>query len=120
MSPRNDGNVIKLRGRSPGHPCPERPAALDAKEPLVKSPAPRRLTRWGSKALVFLEEVVPALLLALIVVALTADVVGRYIFSNPLQGAAEVSLIAFVWATYLAVAGVARQGRHIAIDLVTG
>lgn len=86
----------------------------------MKSPAARRLTHWVSRAVVFLEEIVPALLLAFIVVAITADVIGRYVFSSPLQGAAELSLIAFIWATYLAVAGVARQGRHIAIDLVTG
>jgi TRAP-type C4-dicarboxylate transport system permease small subunit len=86
----------------------------------VKSPTTRRLTRGVSRSLVFVEEVVPSLLLALIVIAITADVIGRYVFANPLQGAAEISLIAFVWATYLAVAGVARQGRHIAIDVVTG
>lgn len=77
------------------------------------------MPRGVSRSLVFVEEIVPALLLAFIVVAITADVIGRYLFANPLQGAAEISLIAFVWATYLAVAGVSRQGRHIAIDVIT-
>lgn len=85
----------------------------------MKSPAARRMRDGLHKSLVFIEEVIPALLLAVIVVALTADVIGRYVFNSPLQGAAELSLIAFIWATYLAVAGVARQGRHIAIDVVT-
>lgn len=68
----------------------------------------------------FIEEDVPALLLATIVVALTADVIGRYVFNNPLQYAGEVALIAFIWQVYLGVAAVARQGRHITIDIATG
>ncbi|WP_353987121.1 TRAP transporter small permease [Ruicaihuangia caeni] len=61
----------------------------------------------------------PALLMAVIVVALTADVVGRYVFSHPLQSASEVSLIAFIWLIYLAVTAVSRKGQHIAIDVLT-
>lgn len=71
------------------------------------------------RVLTFIEEDIPAILMAVIVVALTADVVGRYVFNHPLQSASEVSLIAFIWLIYLAVAAVARKGQHIAIDVVT-
>src|SRR5690606_7310042 len=65
------------------------------------------------------DEGLPALLMAVIVVALTADVIGRYVFSSPLQSASEVSLIAFIWLIYLAVTAVSRKGQHIAIDVLT-
>lgn len=71
------------------------------------------------RLLTFIEEDIPAMLMAVIVVALTADVVGRYVFRHPLQSAAEVSLIAFIWLVYLAVAAVARTGQHITIDVLT-
>lgn len=57
--------------------------------------------------------------MALIVIALTADVIGRYVFLRPIQSAGEVSLIAFIWLTYLAVAAVTRRGEHISIDVLT-
>lgn len=80
----------------------------------------RQSRRVLHRLVVVLEEDIPAFLLAVIVVALVADVVGRYVFNSPLQYAAEVALIAFIWHVYLAVAAVARHGQHISIDVATG
>lgn len=71
------------------------------------------------RVLMFVEEDIPAILMSVIVVALTADVVGRYVFNHPIQSAAEISLISFIWVIYLSAAAVARKGQHITIDVLT-
>src|SRR5699024_1719384 len=68
---------------------------------------------------VFIEEDIPAVLMTVIVVSLTADVIGRYVFNSPVQSAAEIARIAFIWLVYLSVAAVARKGQHISIDVLT-
>lgn len=86
----------------------------------MDSKHPSRTKLLLMRTLLFVEEDLPATLMALIVVALTADVIGRYVFLQPIQSAAEVSLIAFIWLIYLAVAAVTRKGEHITIDVLTG
>lgn len=80
--------------------------------------APGRPTRILIRILTFIEEDFAAILLALSIVILCADVVGRYIFNHPVPGAASIAMVCFIWLTYLGAAAVARRGRHIAIDVL--
>ncbi|WP_454111862.1 TRAP transporter small permease [Microbacterium aurum] len=79
-----------------------------------------RLRRAVTRVLVFIEEDVSAILLALAVVVLCADVVGRYVFHHPIPGAPSIAMVCFVWLTYLGAAAAARRGRNITIDVLIG
>lgn len=111
-----DGNVIKLIPLTELGSClaPSKRGSL-----FVTEPSKWRLKDVLHRVLTFIEEDLPGILLAITVVALSADVFGRYVLHSPIQGAGEVALIAFIWQTYLAVAAVARHGRHITVDVVT-
>ncbi|MDF2689537.1 MAG: transporter small permease, partial [Microvirga sp.] len=54
--------------------------------------------------------VIPVILLALVIISVGADVVGRNVFSAPIFGASEVSVLAFVWLVWLGVIGAAKRG----------
>lgn len=66
--------------------------------------------------------VIPALLLALVIISVGADVVGRNVFSAPIFGASEVSVLAFVWLVWLGVIGAAKRedlmGVRYFVDLL--
>lgn len=79
----------------------------------------RKALRGLGAAARFIEEDVPALLLAACVVLLCADVVGRYVFNHPFSGAGSLAMVCFVWVTYIGSAAIARRGRHIVIDVLT-
>jgi TRAP-type C4-dicarboxylate transport system permease small subunit len=58
------------------------------------------------------------LLLALMMLHVTADVVGRFLFQAPIVGTLEtVSYYYMVGAIFLPLAFVERQGEHIRVDL---
>jgi TRAP-type C4-dicarboxylate transport system permease small subunit len=79
-----------------------------------------RLRRAVTRVLVFIEEDVSAILLAVAVMVLCADVVGRYVFHHPIPGAPSIAMVCFVWLTYLGAAAAARRGRAITIDVLVG
>lgn len=66
--------------------------------------------------------VIPVLLLALVIISVGADVVGRNVFSAPIFGASEVSVLAFVWLVWLGVIGAAKRddlmGVRYFVDLL--
>lgn len=78
----------------------------------------RRPLDWIVSAGKFLEEGVPAILLAVSVLLLCADVVARYVFNSPIPGAGSIAMICFIWVTFIGSAAIARRGRHIVIDVV--
>lgn len=70
------------------------------------------------RGLVFVEETVPAILLAVLVGAVTYGVVARYVFDSPQTWGNELATALFVWLLFLASAGAARQHMHLGVDAV--
>jgi len=66
--------------------------------------------------------VFPVILLALVIISVGADVIGRNVFSAPIFGASEVSVLAFVWLVWLGVIGAAKRddlmGVRYFVDLL--
>jgi TRAP-type C4-dicarboxylate transport system permease small subunit len=56
-----------------------------------------------------------ALLMATLVIVITADVVGRYIFGKSLIFASELSRMCFIWITFLVMPLGISRGLHVAI-----
>lgn len=70
------------------------------------------------RVIVFIEDGLPGILLAVMVAVLSAEVVARYAFAHSILGASEVAEVCFVWQIYLASIGVMRRRRHIAVDVL--
>lgn len=72
------------------------------------------------RALVFVEETVPAILLFVLVGSVAYGVLARYAFANPQSWVNELAVALFVWQLFLASAGAARKHMHLGVDaLVT-
>lgn len=59
------------------------------------------------------------LLIFLLMLLVTADVVGRYVFNSPLPGTFEISESAMVFVVFLAFAHAEARGQNIRISLLT-
>lgn len=77
------------------------------------------LIRLWDTVLRVLEHDLPAVLFLAVGLGVFADAIGRYAFNHPLAGMAEVVMVAFVWAVFLAAAGETRRDEHVAIDVLT-
>lgn len=73
--------------------------------------------RFFRFALTLVEDIVPSLMLAIIVVLISLDVVGRYIFSQPIAGAGTIATLLFVWVIFLGASGAVHRGLHVGFDL---
>lgn len=51
---------------------------------------------------------------------LTWEVLARYLFNAPTVWAAELSQLLLIWGVFLGAAVLLRDGRHIAITMLTG
>lgn len=71
-----------------------------------------------TRLLQFIEDDLPAILLAVMVAVLSAEVFARYALAHSIMGASEIAGISFTWMTYLASSGVMRRRRHIAVDIL--
>lgn len=69
-----------------------------------------KLTRW-------VEEWLPASLMAVITLVVVSDVVGRYVFSRPLNWAGELATLLFIWLVFLAAPAALNRGLHVNVDL---
>lgn len=58
------------------------------------------------------------ILLAGIVISLTAQVIWRYIFSSPIIWTEELAKWLFIWSTFLGAAWAAKKNLHIEIVMV--
>lgn len=58
--------------------------------------------------------------MAAMIVAISIQVVLRYVFNSQLSGTSEVARFAFVWLTFMGSVSAFRQRSHLSIDLVTG
>lgn len=56
-----------------------------------------------------------ALLMAVLVIVITADVIGRYMFGKSLIFASELSRMCFIWMTFLVMPLGISKGLHVAI-----
>ena len=78
-----------------------------------------RIVNWIGE---LVGSVFPVILLALVIISVSADVIGRNVFSAPIFGASEVSVLAFVWLVWLGVIGAAKRddlmGVRYFVDLL--
>jgi TRAP-type C4-dicarboxylate transport system permease small subunit len=96
-------DVQNSQSSLPIEPAPEPPVSL-ARFILVKIP----------------HVICGVLLLAAIAINVT-NVVGRYVFSRPVDWAEEVLIYLIVWAVFISLGSITYQGLHLRMDLlVTG
>ena len=87
----------------------EEPARSDEKQSVFE-----RLTR----CLVFVEKVIAALLLFVILATMATQVFARYIFGTPISFAEELCRLMLIWMTFISAAYVMGEGKHIAVDAI--
>jgi TRAP-type C4-dicarboxylate transport system permease small subunit len=75
--------------------------------------------RSYKKILTFVEELVPAILFAVLVVAVLLGVVTRYVFNAPLLWTGQLALLSFIWMFALSASGAWRKNMHIGVDLLS-
>ncbi|GAA1325193.1 TRAP transporter small permease [Leucobacter albus] len=86
----------------------------------MQTVAARPAPRWLRGTLTTVEEWVPAALMGVMAVAITADVIMRYVFNHPLAWAGPLSMFCMVWMVYLGSAAISRRGAHICLDFLSG
>jgi len=72
---------------------------------------------FADSLLKIVDEVVPALLTAFIIVMVAADVVLRNAVGRSVPFGIELSTYAFVWMIFLGAAGASRTGAHFQVEL---
>lgn len=82
----------------------------------------RILEPWQSllRTIATVERVVLVLLIANIVVNITAQVISRYLFGHPLVWVEEVATYSFIWATFVGAALGLKYDRHVKIETFAG
>lgn len=76
-----------------------------------------RLPKALKTLLEHVEETIPAVLMACMVAIVVVDVVGRYAFSRPIEGTAELATSMFLGVIFLGAAGAMRRRLHVNIDV---
>jgi TRAP-type C4-dicarboxylate transport system permease small subunit len=59
----------------------------------------------------------PALMVALVIVIMGSDIVLRDLFGTTIPGGVELSTFLFVWIVFLGGANASRTGSHFSVDL---
>jgi TRAP-type C4-dicarboxylate transport system permease small subunit len=85
----------------------------------VSNSPTRSVTTALTRVLIVIEEWLPAALLAVMTLAIAADVLMRYAFNHPLAWAGPLSVFSMVWLVYLGSAAVSRKGSHICLDFLS-
>lgn len=62
--------------------------------------------------------IIGVLAIAVLMLLVTSDVVGRFVFNQPVLGTAEMSMALMILAVYCAVAYCALVKGHVAVDLL--
>lgn len=73
----------------------------------------KAVVTWTGK----IEMALTMILLVLIVAVISMQIVARYVFSAPVPWMEESVMIMFIYVTLLAAAVVAKEKRHIVVDL---
>ena len=76
------------------------------------------LERIGATLLRLLRWLLGTVLIAAVLINL-ANVVGRYIFSRPIQATDEILVYLFVWCVFLGAVLVSWEGRQLRMDAIT-
>lgn len=71
------------------------------------------------KAMSWLEDQLPGILLAIMTGLVVVDVTGRYLFNWSYAGGAEVATALFVWLVFLGSSAAFRKMQHIGIAGIT-
>lgn len=76
------------------------------------------LTPWRAvlRTLAVVERLALVLLIANIVINITAQVISRYLFGLPLVWVEEVATYSFIWATFVGAALGLKYDRHVKIE----
>jgi TRAP-type C4-dicarboxylate transport system permease small subunit len=77
--------------------------------------SPTALLRWLT---VNFEEWICAILLTILVVAISAAVLFRYVFNAPLPWPEELSRYVFVWLTFMGASLATKRQGHIVVDFL--
>src|SRR5690606_5789940 len=64
------------------------------------------------------EDVIPAVMLAVMTGTIAAAVFSRYVLDRPIDFANELATVLFIWVVFLTAAGAARRREHVSITLV--
>lgn len=67
----------------------------------------------------FVDDALPALLVAFTCVMVTLDVLLRNAFGQMIPNGIELSTNAFVWLVFLGAAGASRRGLHFQVDILS-
>ncbi|MEP3435280.1 MAG: TRAP transporter small permease [Hoeflea sp.] len=70
------------------------------------------------RAIRFIEDELPGILMAVMTVVMAAEVFARYVFGHSIIWASELATICFVWQVYLAASGAMRLRIHVRVDLL--
>lgn len=64
------------------------------------------------------ESTLASALVVLLTILLSVQIVNRYVFQTSLVWVEEIARISFVWMIYFAVAGAARENRHVRVGII--
>jgi TRAP-type C4-dicarboxylate transport system permease small subunit len=85
-------------------------------DPVEPAPHPRpSLSRF---ILVKIPHVLCGMLLLAAIAINVVNVIGRYVFSRPVDWAEEVLIYMIVWAVFISLGSVTYQGLHLRMDLL--
>jgi TRAP-type C4-dicarboxylate transport system permease small subunit len=77
----------------------------------------RAIERWTKRASYVLA-ILSAVSILLMMLAVSADVIGRYVFDSPILGALEFALLLMVIVVFLGVGYTQTIEQHIAVDVI--
>ncbi len=64
-------------------------------------------------------ETISCFLIMLMMLAVSADVVGRYFLNRPIRGVIEISEYEILWIAFLGAAWVLKKEGHVSMDFIT-
>ena len=67
-----------------------------------------------------IEQAFVVLLVLVIVLAITAQVISRYLFNRPIAWVEEVAVYAFIWSVFVGAALALKYDRHLRIETYIG
>lgn len=95
-----------MKIRAPAHPCP---GALHRKRSRPIERALRYLLR-------LIGEVIPTLLLAVVLIAVSANVISRTVFREGFQMANELAIVCFAGVVFFGIVGAALDKQMFGVD----
>ena len=66
----------------------------------------------------YLEDALSVILYAYVITIIFAEVVARYLFHSSILWASETAIYAFIWISYLSMAGLAKSRSHLSVSFI--